>query len=49
MENNCVSTVDVGVLTFTKNRKLAEKFVEFAASQQGRAIFKKHLYRVEPP
>jgi len=48
-ENNCVSTVDVGVLTFTKNRSLAEKFVEFAASEQGQAIFKKHLYRVEIP
>jgi len=49
IENNCVSTVDVGVLTFTKNRPLAEKFLEFAASEQGQAIFKKHLYRVEPP
>lgn len=49
IENNCVSTVDIGVLTFTKNKKLAEKFLEFAASGQGQAIFKKHLYRVEPP
>jgi molybdate transport system substrate-binding protein len=48
-ENNVTSTVDIGVLTFTKNRLSAEKFVEFAASEQGRAIFKKHLYRVEPP
>jgi molybdate transport system substrate-binding protein len=49
IENNVISTVDVGVLTFTKNRSSAEKFVEFAASEQGRAIFKKHLYRIEPP
>jgi molybdate transport system substrate-binding protein len=48
-EDNVISTVDIGVLTFTKNRDLAEKFVEFAASEQGRAIFKKHFYRVEPP
>ena len=48
-ENNVISTVDIGVLTFTKNRLSAEKFMEFAASEQGRAIFKKHLYRVEPP
>jgi len=48
-ENNVISTVDVGVLTFTKDRLLAEKFVEFAASEQGRAIFKKHLYRVDLP
>jgi len=49
IENNCVSTVDIGVLTFTKNKSLAEKFVEFAASEHGQAIFKKHFYRVEPP
>lgn len=48
-ENNVISTVDIGVLTFAKNRLSAEKFMEFAASEQGRAIFKKHLYRVEPP
>jgi ABC-type molybdate transport system substrate-binding protein len=44
-----VSPVDVGVLVFTKERGLAEKFVEFAASEQGRAIFKKHHYTVDPP
>ncbi len=49
IENNCVSTVDIGVLTFTKNKSLAEKFIEFAASEHGQAIFKKHFYRVEPP
>ena len=48
-ENNIVSPVDVGVLVFSKDRGLAEKFVEFAASEQGRAIFKKHHYRIEPP
>ena len=49
VEKNVISTVDIGVLKFTQNRELAEKFVEFAASEQGRAIFKKHLYSVEPP
>ncbi len=48
-ERNVISTVDIGVLKFTQNRPTAEKFVEFAASPQGQAIFKKHLYRVEPP
>jgi molybdate transport system substrate-binding protein len=48
-EKNVISTVNVGVLAFTENRSLAEKFVEFATSEQGRAIFKKHLYRVEQP
>jgi len=49
VEKNVISTVDVGVLAFTKNRSLAEKFVEFAASAQGQNIFEKHNYRTEPP
>jgi molybdate transport system substrate-binding protein len=49
LENNVISSVDVGVLSFTVNRSLAEEFVEFAASEQARAIFKKHFYRVDPP
>ena len=49
VEKNVISTVDIGVLKFTQNKELAEKFVEFAASDRGQAIFRKHLYRVEPP
>jgi len=49
VEKNVISTVDIGVLTFTQNRELAEKFVEFAASVRGRNIFRKHNYTVEPP
>jgi len=49
VEKNVISTVDIGVLAFTKNRSIAEKFVEFAASAQGQNIFKKHNYRTEPP
>jgi molybdate transport system substrate-binding protein len=48
-EKNVISTVNVGVLAFTENRSSAEKFVEFATSEQGQAIFRKHLYRVEQP
>jgi len=48
-EKNVTSTVDIGVLKFTKNRALAEKFAEFAASEKGRAIFAKHHYSTEPP
>jgi molybdate transport system substrate-binding protein len=47
-EKNVVSTVDIGVLNFTKNRQLAEKFMEFLLSEQGREIFKKHEYTVDP-
>jgi ABC-type Fe3+ transport system substrate-binding protein len=41
--------VDVGVLKFTKNRELAEKFVDFIVSERGQGVFKKHNYRTEPP
>jgi ABC-type molybdate transport system substrate-binding protein len=44
-----ISTVNVGVLSFTGNRSMAEKFVEFAASNAGQDIFRKHLYTVEHP
>ena len=49
VKKNVISTVDVGVLSFTENRSLAEKFVEFAASARGRDIFVKHNYTVEHP
>ena len=48
-EQNIISTVDIGVLKCTRDRALAERFVEFAASERGRAIFQKHHYRVDPP
>jgi len=47
-EKNVISTVNVGVLSFTKNRLLAEKFVEFAVSEAGQAILAEHNYRTEP-
>jgi molybdate transport system substrate-binding protein len=47
-EKNVLSTVDVGVLKFTKHRELAEKFVDFLVSEQSRDIFEKHNYRTTP-
>jgi len=49
LEQNVISTVDVGVLKFTEDRELAEKFVEFTTSPRGQNIFKKHLYTVGAP
>ena len=46
---NVVSTVEIAVLGFTRNRSLAEEFVEFAVSRQGQGIFVQHNYRTEPP
>ncbi|MDT8301219.1 MAG: substrate-binding domain-containing protein [Sedimentisphaerales bacterium] len=49
IENNVISTVDIGVLKFTKHQELAEKFVDFVTSEKGKAILKKHQYSTEPP
>jgi molybdate transport system substrate-binding protein len=49
IENNIISTVDIGVLKFTKHQELADKFVDFVTSEKGKAILKKHYYSIEPP
>lgn len=49
LEQNVVSTVPVGVLNFSRNKALARRFVDFAASDLGRSIFRKHHYRVDSP
>jgi molybdate transport system substrate-binding protein len=49
IEENVISTVDIGVLKFTKHKELAEKFVDFVISEKGKAILKKHQYSTEPP
>lgn len=48
-EKNVISAVEIGVLKFTEDRELAEKFVAFLTSERGRDIFAKHNYRTEPP
>jgi molybdate transport system substrate-binding protein len=49
LEKNLISTVDIGVLKFTKNRELAEKFVDFITSERGQEVFEKHNYSTKPP
>ena len=49
VEKNIISTVDIGVLKFTKHKELAEKFVDFVTSEPGQEIFKKNNYRTKPP
>jgi molybdate transport system substrate-binding protein len=49
VEQNVISTVEVGVLKFTSDEELAAAFAEFLASDRGREIFRKHDYRVDPP
>ena len=49
MEQNVISTVPVGILEFSRQKALARQFAEFAASERGQAIFRRHHYRVHPP
>jgi len=49
IEKNVISTVDIGVLKFTKHQELAEKFVDFVTSEAGQRIFNKHNYSTEHP
>jgi molybdate transport system substrate-binding protein len=49
VENNVISTVDIGVLKFTEHEKLAEKFVDFITSEEGQRIFLKHNYNTKSP
>jgi len=48
-EANVISTVNIGVLKATRQRALADRFVGYATSEEGRAVFLKHGYRVDPP
>ncbi len=48
-DKNVISTVAVGVLTSSERPELASKLVEFIASDEGKAIFRKHHYTTELP
>lgn len=41
-EENLIKTIPIGSLTFSEKPELAQKFVDFVASVEGKAIFKKH-------
>jgi len=46
---NEVSHVAIGVLRFSKEKRAAEEFAEFATGPEGKAIPRRHHYQVEPP
>ena len=48
-EQNIISNVAAGVLTLSQNQPLAQRFVDFLAGPEGKAILAKHHYMVEPP
>jgi len=39
----------IGLDSKESEKELAESFVDFVTSEQGRGIFKKHNYSTEPP
>jgi len=49
VENNIISTIDIGVLKFTEHREQAEKFVDFITSGAGQRIYQKYNYSTKSP
>jgi len=44
-----VLTVPVGVLRFTKNRELAQSFMQLVSGEEGKQVFARHGYTVSLP
>lgn len=47
-EQNDIKIIPIGVTTFSKNPETAKRFVDFCASQEGKAIFEKHGFITYP-
>ena len=47
-EQNAIEIIPIGVTTFSKNPETAKKFVDFCASDEGKAIFEKHGFIAYP-
>ena len=47
-EQNIIKVVPIGRLTFSKNKKMAKEFVDFAASSVGKRIFKECGFTAYP-
>ena len=43
-----IGYIPIAISKFTKNRDLAQKFIDFILSEEGRAIFKKYHYFMSP-
>jgi molybdate transport system substrate-binding protein len=48
VKQNIIKTIPVGVLTFSENKDEAQKFVDFIASDEGKAIFEKDGFVTYP-
>lgn len=47
-EQSSIEVIPVGSLTFSKDKAIAEKFVDFCASDEGKAIFEKYGFPAYP-
>ena len=47
-EQNIIKVIPIGTLTFSENKEYAQKFVDFVASDEGRAVFEKNGFTVYP-
>jgi molybdate transport system substrate-binding protein len=47
-EQNDIKIIPIGATTFSKNPETAKKFVDFCASEEGKAIFEKHGFIIYP-
>ena len=47
-EQNIIKIIPIGTTTFSERQKVAKEFVDFCASDQGKAIFNKHGFTAYP-
>jgi len=47
-KQNCIKVIPIGTLTFSKNKEVAEKFVDFVVSPEGKQIFKECGFTTYP-
>ena len=47
-EQNIIKVIPIGTLTFSENKDMAKQFVDFVASDEGKAIYEKHGFTPYP-
>ena len=47
-EQNIIKVIPIGTLTFSENKDMATKFVDFVASDEGKEVFEKHGFTTYP-
>lgn len=48
IDENVITVSPIGICTFSEQKDLAQKFIDFVVSDQGKAIFEKHNFVVYP-